>query len=139
MLLLPSRNVGCHLVRLRQLPVPPAAVGRVINSAPKKFETVSIAVETATIINSENECNWFPRDHQACRRLSTVIAATSTGLSITTCSSNTLQCPSEPHYYWCVADRNPYSNTANSIRRSKRNIFARHSSYCRCTITTHPQ
>lgn len=132
MLLLPSRNVGCHLVRLRQqLPVPPAAVpGRVPNSATKKFETVSItAVAGTATLNFKS--NRFSRDHQACRRLSTVIAATSTGLTAATCSSNVFQCrPSRAYYWHRVAGRDPLRNTADPRRRSKR--------YSRCTITTHP-
>lgn len=106
MLLLPSRNVGCHLLPLRQLPVPPpaAVVGRVRRSAPStKFETFSSASETTATINPKNdESYWFLRGHhQACRRrLSTVIAAAvSTGRTITTCSSsNIIQFPSIPCY-----------------------------------------
>lgn len=97
MLSLPSRNVGCHLLPLRQLPVPPSAatVGRVRHSAPTKFETVSNAVKT-TNSNPKCESYWFLRNRQACRRLSTVIAATLAGCSATTCRSSIIQFSSKP-------------------------------------------
>lgn len=139
MLPLPSRNVGCHLLPLRQLPVPPSAatVGRVRHSAPTKFETVSNAVKT-TSSNTKCESYWFLRDRQACRRLSTVIAATFAGCSATTCRNSFIQFPSKH----CCRRKTvgvPQQLPCRIHKAFDREYLRLPQWYCRCFIATHPQ
>lgn len=138
MLLLPSRrNVGCHLLPLRQLPVPAPAVvvGRVVahrrHNAPRKFETTVCCCFAAYQGIPPSLSHWALWNPQVLPRLDTVSAATSTLRHCATLSSSISTSPSELSSY-CnqLHSRTPSSiNSSGVLEDIQRRVRTSHRHY----------